>query len=286
MKKYLFLISILILVSCKNKTEKSEHPTRDLLMPQIVEAYENEQWDKIILLSDSLIKSGEPHDDLAILFGQALVKTGNVEKAIVVLRNEIDNPNSTTEKHYLYCELGNTYLLLKDYDNAYSSYEESIKLQPSYVSPMVGLADLFEKKGDIQSALFHYTKAASLFYEHKYKDELMATGLHMIEIAPENSNSWQVLAKGYNLIEEYDKEEECWKRRISILMDGQDAVTDKDKKESIISSMIELAVAQYNQDKIDKCMESIQWLRNNTKSLGDWENDIQRLEQSCKEKLE
>ena len=68
-------------------------------------------------------------------------------------------------------------------------------------------------------------------------------------------------------------------------MDRKDAITDKDTKESIVFSMIELAVAQYNQNKIDKCMETIQWLRNNTKSLGDWEKDIQRLENACKEKI-
>ena len=283
MRKLLFLITILLLASCKNKAEQSQQQNsmKDLLMAQIVTAYENNDWKTIILLSDSLMKCGETYENIAICYAQALMKTGNINKSIEVLQKELNDKNSTIEKHYLYNELGCAYCLNRDYEKGISAYKQALELSPDYARSMVGLAMLYEDKGDLDSAIYYYTQASALFYEHKYKDELVAIGRKMIEIAPDNINSLQIMGKAYQLMGKYHAEELCLLRHMEILLDGKENVSD-DNKERFCYCVLELAVAQYYQDKYDECLENIQWLKDNTYSLGRWEKDIQRVEELCK----
>ena len=255
---------------------------KDSLMPQIAAAYENKDWETIILLSDSLLKCGESYENLVICYAQALMKTDNINKAIEVLQKELNDKNSTIEKHFLYNELGCAYSMVNDYDNGIAAYKRALTLSPNYARSMVGLAMLYEDKGDLAPAIYYYTQAGALFYEHKYTEELYSIGKEMMEIAPENINSLQIMGKAYQLRGEYHEEELCLLRHMDNLLDGKEYITDDSKKERFVGCMIELAVAQYNQDKLDECLESIQWLRNNTNSLGVWEKDIQRLERDCR----
>ena len=252
-------------------------------MPQIAEAYEQQDWEKIIMLSDSLVKSGETFDDAVIAYSQALMATQNIEKAIEILKTDLDNKSSHNKKHYIYNELGRAYSLLNDFKSSVDAYEEALRISPSYARPMVGLAKLYTQVGDINNALNYYTQSASLFYEHQFKDELLAIGDTMVAIAPENSNSWQVLGKAYELMEDYEKQEYCLTKELKLLEGGKNLITETSNKERFVYCMIELAVAQYNLGKIDECLQSIKWIRENTNNLGDWEEEIQSLESACKE---
>ena len=284
MRKLLFLVTIVLLASCKNRAEQSHQPhsMKDSLMPQIAAAYENKDWETIILLSDNLTNCGESYENLAICYAQALMRTGDINKSIEVLQKELNDENSTIEKHYLYNELGSAYSMICDYDKGIDAFRQALKLSPNYARPMVGLAMLYEDKGDLAPAIYYFTQAGALFYEHKVTEELYAIGKEMMEIAPENINSLQIMGKAYQLRGEYQEEELCLLRHMDILLDGKEYITDDSKKERFVGCMIELAVAQYNQDKFDECLKSIQWLKNNTNSLGIWEKDIQKLEKVCR----
>lgn len=281
MKKIFFLIAILFFVSCKNKSEQSQYPMRDLLNPQIAVAYENEDWGKVVLLSDSLIRTGEPCDDLTLCYANALTKTGDINKSIEVLQKEINNKKGVIRKYYLYNELGYAYRMKKEYEKGISAYKQSLELSSSYVRPMIGLAELYEETGDTVSALRYYFQASALLFEHNRKDELHAVAREMMNLAPNDINSLQIMGRAYQLIGDYRNEELCLLHQIHILLDGKDCLDD-DNFESFAHCVIALAVAQYNQDKYDECMESIKWLRENVQSLNKWEKDIQRLEEQCR----
>ena len=79
MKKYVILIglSLLVCLSCKKQKETPyKSSMRETLLPQIKDAVDHSDFNKIILLCDSLIKNGEKYDDVVVSYAEALVATG------------------------------------------------------------------------------------------------------------------------------------------------------------------------------------------------------------------
>ena len=285
MRNLLLLGIIVLLVSCKNKQDVSESKQSIPIGEQIANAFENNDWDRVILLTDSVYKSGENISGLTLAYAQALRETGRIEESIEVLNKEIENKESSIQKHYLYNELGRAYNMIEDYDNGIKAYNHALEIAPSYARSLVGLADLYEHKGNISEAIYYYDHAALFFYENGFSEELLAIGLKMTEIAPENEKSWDVLSKAYKTNGDYEGEEKCLQRQMAILLKEKEYITNENDKETFVLSMIELSIAQFNLNKFDECMSSIQWLRNNTNSLGGYEEEIQSIEKECKKHL-
>ena len=190
-----FLLFVFILFSTMSCAQKSE-TNRERYMPQLEQAYKDGDWEKIISNVETIINSGEAYDDLALIYAQALEATNNVEKAISILKAELENKEPRTERYFITNELGNAYRLLKDYDNAISYYKQTLELRPLFARAMLGLASVYTELGEISSASDYYLQAASLFIEHGMGDEVLSIGRQMIDIASEDLYSCLVLANG------------------------------------------------------------------------------------------
>ena len=79
--------------------------------------------------------------------GKPTLQIKSLEKCI-----ELGDPPSELKFFYgsggfkAYCELGNAYTSLKDYDTAYDYYIESIKLKPDFIAPFYSICHILKEK--------------------------------------------------------------------------------------------------------------------------------------------
>lgn len=200
MKKYVILIglSLLVCLSCKKQKENPyKSSMRETILPQIKSAFDNSDWNQIIILCDSLIKNGEKYDDVVISYAEALVATGKAEQAIMVLKKELENNESHTPKHYLYHEMGDACMVSGDTTNAIVNYQEALKLKPSYARPYIRLAEIFALQGDAERARDNYLNACYLFERHQLYKEMVEFGMKAFELDTTNEEALRYIENGY-----------------------------------------------------------------------------------------
>ncbi|MFT7336568.1 MAG: tetratricopeptide (TPR) repeat protein [Porticoccaceae bacterium] len=131
----------------------------------------------LVLLSNSalLLAQTEPEDiklevnKFQDYFFEALKQKGieNYDKAIVALEqcSKIESENAT-----IHFELGKNYLALKDYKNAYTSFEHATQIDPTNKWFWVGLYDVNYATKDFNSAIYVINKL--IFFDSKFKEDL------------------------------------------------------------------------------------------------------------------
>ena len=113
-------------------------------------------------------------DQFQELFYESLLQKGieNYDKAIVALEKaDKFKPNDAT----LYFELGKNYLYLKDYQNAYSSFETATKLDPKNRWYWIGMYDVSYETKNFTQGITIINKLIE--FDPKYKEDL--TSLYM-----------------------------------------------------------------------------------------------------------
>ena len=213
MKKLLIISLVLLLASCT----KSQHttPVPNDLKEQIADAYQKGQWEKVIILTDSLVKDSF-YGDLTLAYAQSLRECGMPTLSINVVRKELENPEESTKPEYLYHELGLSSSLIGNYDAAIKAYNKALELNPQYVRSLVGLADVYEAQGDISKALDYYEDAADFFLTHTYEKEVFAIAYRMTEIAPDDPRGWYILYQANSQCGNKDEAIDCLKKYQSL----------------------------------------------------------------------
>ncbi|WP_158728943.1 MULTISPECIES: lipopolysaccharide assembly protein LapB [unclassified Flavobacterium] len=113
-------------------------------------------------------------DQFQELFYESLLQKGieNYDKAIVALEKaDKFKPNDAT----VYFELGKNYLALKDYQNAYSSFETATKLDPKNRWYWIGMYDVSYETKNFTQGITIINKLIE--FDPKYKEDL--TSLYM-----------------------------------------------------------------------------------------------------------
>ena len=113
-------------------------------------------------------------DQFQELFYESLLQKGieNYDKAIVALEKaDKFKPNDAT----VYFELGKNYLALKDYQNAYTSFETATKLDPKNRWYWIGMYDVSYETKNFTQGITVINKLIE--FDPKYKEDL--TSLYM-----------------------------------------------------------------------------------------------------------
>jgi tetratricopeptide (TPR) repeat protein len=201
MKKYSFLIALILVMclSCKKQKEENLYKTslRESLIPQIGQAYYENDWGRIVLLGDSLIKNGEKFDDVALAYGEGLMETGKAEEAIKFFKGQLEEKNGSTPRQYLYHEIGNAYHILDDEEMAIMYYEKALGVNPNYARPYIQLAQIYVKQGNKTKAKENYLRACYLFDQHYFYKEELEFGRRVLEIDSTCEEALQYMENGY-----------------------------------------------------------------------------------------
>lgn len=214
MKNLLIFSLVLLLASCTKSQHTTPVPTD--LREQIVDAYQKGQWEKVIILTDSLVKDSF-YADLTLAYAQSLRECGMPTRSINVVKKELENAVETrTNPEYLYNELALSSSLVGDYDAAIEAYNKALELNPLYVRSLVGLADVYEAQGDISKALDYYEDAANLFLTHAFEKEVFAIAYRMTEIAPDDPRGWYILYQANSQCGNEDEAIDCLKKYQSL----------------------------------------------------------------------
>ena len=153
---------VALLISC-NRSKKNPQNALELLC----EAYDNNNWDKVIAIGDTLIGEEDPKN-ISIMYAEALAARGNIEKSINVLNRKIaNNPND----YYLFQTKGNIFYVAEQYDSALLYYDKVIELGPAYARPYVYEGEIYTIIGKEQKAIERYLEAVRLFAANDFIDE-------------------------------------------------------------------------------------------------------------------
>ena len=187
MKKLLFLLTVVLFVSCSSNKQDREM----FLKEKLFASYKSGEWQLALSYLDTLRSSGVDLDIL-LIEAECYAGIGEYDKAITMLEKEIEL-DTMSDIHYIYQTLGNIYSYKKDYDKSIINYKKTIELNPFYVRPYVNLAGIFELTGDKQQSVDYYLTAIRLFAEHNFIDETIEYSNRILSIDPENIDAHKFL---------------------------------------------------------------------------------------------
>ena len=155
----------------------------------MVEAYENQDWDLVVSIGDTLIGKDDPHN-LVIPYAEGLATTGNFEKALEILdRKLVSNPDD----YYLYETKGNIYTVMERYDSALVNYEKVIEMKPTYARPYINEGMIYERLDYKDHAIRNYMAALRLFARFNYVDEVFTFGQKILELDSTNVEAKEII---------------------------------------------------------------------------------------------
>lgn len=181
--KIFTLLSIAILLcSCNNASKGQQVNNHKDAMDLISEAYENNNWDLVISIGDTLIGDDDPKN-ISIIYAEALASKGNIEKAIHVLDNKIA---IKPDDYYLLQTKGNVYYVAENYDSAIVCYDKVIDMRPTYARPYVYEGEIYAELGEKQKAIARYLEAIELFATNNLIDETLFFSNRVLELDSAN----------------------------------------------------------------------------------------------------
>ena len=185
-KSLIIVFIAIIAFSCQNN--KSEELQKNLL-PQITNAYKAGDWNKVILLTDSLRHSGISYTDYIgndgfdMAYCEALIATNKANNAIDEIQNHIKNINS--KDFYAYHTLGDAYMALNDTINAIKSYSKSVEIRPTYARPYLKLGRIYANK-DKKLSQDNYAATIQLLGDNELYDDVLTIGFEALDVDSTN----------------------------------------------------------------------------------------------------
>ena len=198
MKKLLFLLTVVLFVSCSSNKQDREM----FLKEKLFASYKSGEWQLALSYLDTLRNTGVDLDILPIE-AECYAGIGEYDKAITMLEKEIEL-DTMSDIHYIYQTLGNIYSYKKDYDKSIINYKKTIELNPFYVRPYVNLAGIFELTGDKQQSVDYYMAAVKLFAEHQFIDETIEYSNRILSIDSENIKAYKFLQNALYISKQYN----------------------------------------------------------------------------------
>jgi len=96
--------------------------------------------------------------DIALIY----LKKGQLDKAVMKLKQAISYQRDEKSMVSLYSELGNTYLRVKRYKPAEIAFKNSLKINPDFINAHYGLAGAYLNQNKIEEALVELQKVIEL----------------------------------------------------------------------------------------------------------------------------
>ena len=96
--------------------------------------------------------------DIALIY----LKKGQLDEAVIKLKQAITYQKDEKSMVPLYSELGNTYLRLKRYKPAETAFKDAIKINPDFVNAHYGLAGAYLNQNKVEEALVELQKVIEL----------------------------------------------------------------------------------------------------------------------------
>ena len=287
--KFCFII-VLTLFSCGGK--KSNISTlRDNLCPQITDAYSNAEWDKIIILTDSLIMikwfnsptlgsetnnkvhsiprglprghsfaNNESIEDMEIIYAEALGATNRSKEGIELLKKRTAK---NKEDYFAYQTIGVLFWIDKDFPNAITNFKISLAINPTYARPYIYIAQIEESLGNTELAINNYLEAIKLFYDNNFHEEVIEYSKHIIKHDSLNTSARKFIANIYLLEKKYDVS-------IAYLMKVFELALNKDDAREVYATMMMLGDAHWKNDDFGNSIEIFEIACRNPELLGDY----------------
>jgi tetratricopeptide (TPR) repeat protein len=169
-------------------------------MPQIVEAYEDKDWNTILILTDSLQRNNENTHDLWLVYSEALAATEQTEKSLRILEEKLaEEPTN----YYALHSMGNVYAIRGEYDKAIDNYTKAIEIRPSYARPYVYRANIYVKLNRSNEAVQSYMDAVRLFVENDFFDEVKLYAPKILALDSTKTEALSFLAYAHQSEEDY-----------------------------------------------------------------------------------
>lgn len=162
------------------QVKKMQEPLIEDLKSAYMNAYTEHDWEKVVTVGDKLIEKGDSLGNLLIGYAEGLAEVGNREKAILLLKHQIET-DSINNDYMLLQTLGHIYFDEKQYPLALQCFDKVIELNSNYARPHIFKATIYAATGDHVAAAESYLDALALFLEKKAYPECEEFANRIIE---------------------------------------------------------------------------------------------------------
>ena len=242
---YTFLLLCTLSYSNKVKNEKTEDESQ-----QIIEAYNNGDWNTIINICDGFIINNHPINDVRIIYAEALGATNQVSKGISVINEGIIEES---DNYFYYKTLGVLYYINEDWEQAIKSFEKSIEIKPTYVRPYIHLAEIYSVIDQPEKAIQSYMMAIRIFSDYQKYDEVEQFSFEVLKIDSTYLDAYETLCYAFNSKENYESELSC-------ILDYNKLAIEKNNKDHISISNFIMARVLYYLKQYDQSIEMFNYL--------------------------
>lgn len=232
MKNLVLFLSLIVLsfesVTFASNTQAPLTPEEKRFhMNRIIAAYETYEWNYVVAWSEAYLQLCDTIGPIATLYAEGLAATGQVEKAIKVLDEQI----ALDPKNYYYTQTkGNIYMFAGDYDSALNAFQQVVAVNPNYARPFVYMGDVYASREDVPNAVDNYLRAVDLFYRHDAYDECLDYTEKVLALQPQSL--WGILFRAATFYVTDQKSE------YKVLLKEINQMNDPEVKE-ILKQMVE-----------------------------------------------
>lgn len=141
---------------------KLENDKNNMIVTKALVLWKQGNIDQAIDLLDELIKTFETTSLYSIL-GLLYIEKGAYTKA---LEFNLSAKDYNISNPVILNNLGASYFLLGDYDNAFETFQEVMKYKPAFPEAYYYYAKILEQKGDLEKALYMVRHSINLQFWH------------------------------------------------------------------------------------------------------------------------
>jgi tetratricopeptide (TPR) repeat protein len=139
---------------------------QEIFITEFDSLYRAQNWEKVLQYCDTAdyYQLKVPYQ---IPKAEAYIGLGKYDESIMYL----ESLSKDEKSHYITQTLGMAYWAKGDTQHAIASFEQTIALQPTYVSPYVCLGELYFQDGSKENSINYFMDAVKLFYDFQAYDE-------------------------------------------------------------------------------------------------------------------
>ncbi len=127
-----------------------------------------------------------PYHNLGLISGDL----GAYDSALTLYKQAITRHIDDESRAKSWTKLGDSFMALNEPHDGVDAYQQAIKLWPDYAWPYHSLGQIYEKRGDYQSALSYYQQAIDRFAQAEKHGQ---------------AQSWNGLGNVHNILEQHDQ---------------------------------------------------------------------------------